>query len=278
MAREDGELQLPRLHLQVTSMKRWPFFCLIIPSLRCWKPDLGPGENCAPNPRWHFKNERHCSAWPAQRSADLLVLHGWHTTGFPQLRPDVLLGCLSHLFHGTHSHCVVVKHTVPQCLYKHESHVKLKKSVFGQRHIIFTYEVWADESHVIHCQAVRPVLSDWLGVAADKVYTETALLCPRLPLPGPCSPARTPQNVPRSPFLHLLGFPQFGVWCHFLVRPWSSQPKHWHRPLSCLPLKNEGHPYPPIQTAPSTIPACRESTHPLRSASQATSSWISPTG
>lgn len=84
---------------------------LIVQSLRCWKYDLSPKETSAPNPCWHFKNRGQCSAWPC--SGDLLAFHGWFDTGFPQLHVGVLLGCLSHFFHGRHSHHMVVQTDCP---------------------------------------------------------------------------------------------------------------------------------------------------------------------
>lgn len=68
------------------------------------------------------------------------------------------------------------------------------------------------------------------------------------------------------------------IFGHHLARPWSSQPKHRHEPLSLFPLKNEGHPYQPPETTHSTLSACWNPTHPLRSISPATSPGLSQLG
>lgn len=96
--------------------------------------------------------------------------------------------------------------------------------------------------------------------------------------PGGSSPAIVSENNTLSPFLHLLGFSQFDLWCHHLAQPWSSQPKHRHKPLSLFPLKNEGHPYQLPETTHSTLSACWNPTHPLRSISPATSPGLSQLG
>lgn len=98
------ELCLPGPLLEVTSMKRWASetsSCLAAHStsetLETWP---GPRRQLCFSPG--DISGTGDTVQPARCSGDLLVLHGWHTTGFPQLRPGVLLGCPSHFFHGTH--------------------------------------------------------------------------------------------------------------------------------------------------------------------------------
>lgn len=134
MAREVRWTTLPRPQLDVTSMKRWSSeacSCLadhsIPETLETWS---GSRRKLCSQPWWHFKNRGHCLAcpvlwWPS--SIVWMTHHRISSTVF--WRPAGMSFSFFPWYTVTASQS---KQSVQRCLCKHESHVKLKESVFSQ--------------------------------------------------------------------------------------------------------------------------------------------------